>query len=88
MEVDGRQSSEKEVDLNIEVKLFDWGREGHRTEAKIALLRSTLTQEVGVRHKLEHPKVLRLNQIPFFESNRANELHTVRIMVESLCFLI
>ncbi|KHN30896.1 Serine/threonine-protein kinase HT1 [Glycine soja] len=41
----------------LQVKMLDWGEEGHRTEAEIAALRSAFTQEVAVWHKLEHPNV-------------------------------
>ncbi|XP_035543440.1 serine/threonine-protein kinase STY13-like isoform X2 [Juglans regia] len=42
---------------DVAVKLLDWGEEGHRTEAEIASLRATFTQEVAVWHKLDHPNV-------------------------------
>ncbi|CAA2979116.1 serine threonine- kinase HT1-like [Olea europaea subsp. europaea] len=42
---------------DVAVKLLDWGEEGHRTEAEIALLRAAFTQEVAVWHKLDHPNV-------------------------------
>nr|KJB53125.1 hypothetical protein B456_008G294700 [Gossypium raimondii] len=44
-------------DLDVAVKLLDWGEEGHRTDAEIAALRAAFSQEVAVWHKLDHPNV-------------------------------
>ncbi|KAG6394219.1 hypothetical protein SASPL_144800 [Salvia splendens] len=43
--------------LRLEVKLLDWGEEGHRTQAEVSSLRAAFAQEVAVWHKLDHPNV-------------------------------
>ncbi|KAJ4712311.1 Protein kinase [Melia azedarach] len=51
-----QQNSRKKLGSG-NVKMLDWGEEGHRTEAEIAGLRSAFIQEVAVWHKLDHPNV-------------------------------
>ena len=41
------------------VKVLDW-EEGQRTEAEIALLRTSFRQEVSVWHKLDHPNIAKV----------------------------
>ncbi|KAL4639110.1 hypothetical protein ACB092_03G194900 [Castanea dentata] len=41
---------------DVAVKVLDW-EEGQRTEAEIALLRTSFRQEVSVWHKLDHPNI-------------------------------
>ncbi|KAK1320865.1 Serine/threonine-protein kinase HT1 [Acorus calamus] len=43
--------------MDVAVKLLEWGEEGNRTEAELASLRSAFIQEVAVWHKLDHPNV-------------------------------
>ncbi|KAK1384700.1 Protein kinase domain-containing protein [Heracleum sosnowskyi] len=45
--------------LDVAVKVLDWGEDGMATTAETASLRASFRQEVAVWHQLDHPNVTR-----------------------------
>ena len=61
-------------EIHLRVKLLDWGKEGHRSEAEIASLRAAFTQEVVVWHKLDHSNVTKESHF-FYPPNSTLHLY-------------
>ncbi|KAK1279344.1 Serine/threonine-protein kinase HT1 [Acorus gramineus] len=68
--------------MDVAVKLLEWGEEGNRTETELASLRSAFTQEVAVWHKLDHPNVTKGGALKsFLIKNRRKKL-AFRVVVQ------